>query len=106
MFTVVNIATATSEMATIYDSLPDLLLAIMGVLGLVIARRCRDAFAAAAALFGLEEVELYREVEQFLRDRWNEELAALDIHSRGLQYFGSFFQTYSRSSSSAVHEII
>uniref|UniRef100_A0A0M3I6C2 DUF222 domain-containing protein n=1 Tax=Ascaris lumbricoides TaxID=6252 RepID=A0A0M3I6C2_ASCLU len=76
-------------MATIYDSLPDLLLAIMGVLGLVIARRCRDAFAAAAALFGLEEVELYREVEQFLRDRWNEELAALDIHSRGLQYFGS-----------------
>lgn len=91
MFAVVNIATAASEMATIYDCLPELILAIMGLLGIVRVRRCRDAFAAAAALFGVEEAELYREVELFLHDRWQEELAALDVHLRGLQYFGSFF---------------
>lgn len=91
VFAVVNIATAASEMATIYDCLPELILAIMGLLGIVRVRRCRDAFAAAAALFGVEEAELYREVELFLHDRWQEELAALDVHLRGLQYFGSFF---------------
>uniref|UniRef100_A0A0M3HF93 F-box domain-containing protein n=1 Tax=Ascaris lumbricoides TaxID=6252 RepID=A0A0M3HF93_ASCLU len=49
-------------MATLCDSLPDVILAIMGLLGLVRVRRFHDAFAAAAALFGVEETELYRQV--------------------------------------------
>uniref|UniRef100_A0A0M3HEV5 POPLD domain-containing protein n=1 Tax=Ascaris lumbricoides TaxID=6252 RepID=A0A0M3HEV5_ASCLU len=74
-------------MANVFDSLPDVLLTIMGLLGLVRAVPCQDAFAAAAALFGVDMAELYREVEQFLQDHWKEDLAALDVHSLGLQYF-------------------
>lgn len=77
-------------MATIFDSLPEMLLAIMGLLGLIRMRRFRDAFAATAALFGMEEEELYREVELFVEERWQEDFAALDVHGRGRQFFGSF----------------
>uniref|UniRef100_A0A9J2PSD8 Uncharacterized protein n=1 Tax=Ascaris lumbricoides TaxID=6252 RepID=A0A9J2PSD8_ASCLU len=74
-------------MATIFDSLPEMLLAIMGLLGLIRMRRFRDAFAATAALFGMEEEELYREVELFVEERWQEDFAALDVHGRGRQFF-------------------
>lgn len=80
-------------MATIVDSLPDVVLAIMGLLGLVRVRRYSDAFAAAAALFGVEEAELYRQVELFIVDCWDEIFAAFDVHGRGRQYFGLFFYT-------------
>uniref|UniRef100_A0A0M3IV51 Secreted protein n=1 Tax=Ascaris lumbricoides TaxID=6252 RepID=A0A0M3IV51_ASCLU len=77
-------------MATIFDLLPDVLLTIMGLLSLIRTKRFRDAFAATAALFGMDEAQLYSEVELFLQEHWDEEFAALDVHSRGLQYFGSF----------------
>uniref|UniRef100_A0A0M3HXA2 F-box domain-containing protein n=1 Tax=Ascaris lumbricoides TaxID=6252 RepID=A0A0M3HXA2_ASCLU len=80
-------------MATIVDSLPDVILAIMGLLGLIRVRRCSNAFAAAASLFGVEEAELYRQVELFIVDRWEELFAALDVYGRGRQYFGLFFYT-------------
>lgn len=77
-------------MATVFDLLPDLLLTIMGLLGLIRTRRCNDVLAAAAALFGVDDEELYREVGLFIEQRWEEIFAALDVHGRGLQYFGSF----------------
>uniref|UniRef100_A0A0M3ICA9 C2H2-type domain-containing protein n=1 Tax=Ascaris lumbricoides TaxID=6252 RepID=A0A0M3ICA9_ASCLU len=76
-------------MANVFDLLPDVLLTIMGLLSLIRIKRFRDAFAAAAAVFGMEEEQLYREVELFIQEHWEEDFAALDVHSRGLQYFGS-----------------
>uniref|UniRef100_A0A0M3IC89 Uncharacterized protein n=1 Tax=Ascaris lumbricoides TaxID=6252 RepID=A0A0M3IC89_ASCLU len=75
-------------MATIFDLLPDVLLTIMGLLSLIRTKRFRDAFAATAALFCMDEAQLYSEVELFLQEHWDEDFAALDVHSRGLQYFG------------------
>uniref|UniRef100_A0A0M3I3K4 DUF222 domain-containing protein n=1 Tax=Ascaris lumbricoides TaxID=6252 RepID=A0A0M3I3K4_ASCLU len=74
-------------MANVFDLIPDVLLVIMGLLGLIRTKRFRDAFAATAALFGMDEAELYRKVEVFVQEHWDEEFAALDVHSRGLQYF-------------------
>uniref|UniRef100_A0A0M3HWV8 ANK_REP_REGION domain-containing protein n=1 Tax=Ascaris lumbricoides TaxID=6252 RepID=A0A0M3HWV8_ASCLU len=74
-------------MPGISDFLPDALLAIMGLLGLIRIRRYADAFAATAALFGVEVEELYRDVELYIIERWQEEFAELDVHSRGLFHF-------------------
>uniref|UniRef100_A0A9J2P0K1 Mut7-C RNAse domain-containing protein n=1 Tax=Ascaris lumbricoides TaxID=6252 RepID=A0A9J2P0K1_ASCLU len=74
-------------MPGVSDFLPDALLAIMGLLGLIRIRRYADAFAATAALFGVEVEELYRDVELYLVERWQEEFAELDVHSRGLFHF-------------------
>uniref|UniRef100_A0A0M3I7L7 Mut7-C domain-containing protein n=1 Tax=Ascaris lumbricoides TaxID=6252 RepID=A0A0M3I7L7_ASCLU len=76
-------------MATMFDLLPDVLMTIVGLLSLIRIKRFRDAFAATAALFGIDEAQLYSEVELFLQEHWDEQFAALDVHSRGLQYFGS-----------------
>uniref|UniRef100_A0A9J2P615 Uncharacterized protein n=1 Tax=Ascaris lumbricoides TaxID=6252 RepID=A0A9J2P615_ASCLU len=69
------------------DFLPDILLAIMGLLGLVRIERFLDAFAAMAALLEEDVEELYYEVGLFIQERWREDFAALDVHGRGLQYF-------------------
>uniref|UniRef100_A0A0M3IEA5 Mut7-C domain-containing protein n=1 Tax=Ascaris lumbricoides TaxID=6252 RepID=A0A0M3IEA5_ASCLU len=74
-------------MENVFDLLPDALLTIMGLLSLIRIKRFRDAFAATAAVFGMDEGQLYREVELYVQEHWEEEFAALDVHSRGLQYF-------------------
>uniref|UniRef100_A0A0M3IKH9 Rab-GAP TBC domain-containing protein n=1 Tax=Ascaris lumbricoides TaxID=6252 RepID=A0A0M3IKH9_ASCLU len=78
---------AILKMANVFDLLPDMLLSIMGLLSLIRTKRFRDAFAATAAVFGMDEGQLYLEVELFVQEHWEEEFAALDVHSRGLQYF-------------------
>uniref|UniRef100_A0A915A1U7 Uncharacterized protein n=1 Tax=Parascaris univalens TaxID=6257 RepID=A0A915A1U7_PARUN len=74
-------------MANVFDLLPDVVLTIMGFLSLTKTKWLSDSFAAAAALFNVDEGQLYREVEQFIQEHWEEQFTALDVHSRGLQYF-------------------
>uniref|UniRef100_A0A0M3IPR7 Secreted protein n=1 Tax=Ascaris lumbricoides TaxID=6252 RepID=A0A0M3IPR7_ASCLU len=75
-------------MPSVFDFLPDVLLAIMGLLGLIRIGRFLDAFAAMAALLEEDVEELYIQVGLFIQERWEEDFAVLDVHARGQQYFG------------------
>uniref|UniRef100_A0A0M3IGJ5 DUF4187 domain-containing protein n=1 Tax=Ascaris lumbricoides TaxID=6252 RepID=A0A0M3IGJ5_ASCLU len=99
---VVTFFVAILVMATIFELLPDVLLTIMGLLSLIRIKRFSDAFAATAAMFGMDEAQLYCEVELFIQEHWDEEFAALDVHSRGLQYFGSRPRNGARSDAEQV----
>uniref|UniRef100_A0A0M3I1S4 Mut7-C domain-containing protein n=1 Tax=Ascaris lumbricoides TaxID=6252 RepID=A0A0M3I1S4_ASCLU len=74
-------------MALILDIMPDVLVTIMGILGLIRAKRFQNAFSAIAALFGVDEIRLYSDVELFVGQHWDDIFAALDVHARGRQYF-------------------
>lgn len=85
-----NCFRTTFDMALILDIMPDVLVTIMGILGLIRAKRFQNAFSAIAALFGVDEIRLYSDVELFVGQHWDDIFAALDVHARGRQYFGSF----------------
>uniref|UniRef100_A0A0M3HW55 Zf-3CxxC domain-containing protein n=1 Tax=Ascaris lumbricoides TaxID=6252 RepID=A0A0M3HW55_ASCLU len=75
-------------MPSVFDFLPDVLLAVVGLLGFIRTGHFLDAFAAMAALLEEDVEELYAEVGLFIQERWEEDFAALDVRARGQQYFG------------------